>query len=173
MSVRVARLSQDLFTRRGIFRAIEMAALLPATVLLAPVLMAGSAGMGFALLGMAFDAKRPGVKLVAMGPILLLLMLMVVGYASLAFLWFLLLGGVRTIRTRPWLRGAAVLLLLLGLADAMYFLFADRQVTVAVKSGISSMATWAVLLGFPMLLGVRYLYLLLRPDDGREMSVSI
>jgi hypothetical protein len=172
MSSRVARLPQDLCTRRGIFRAIEFVALLPATVLLAPMLMAGSVGMGFALLGAGFGANRPGVKLAALGPILLLLMLMVVGYASLACLWLLLLGGVRRIRSRPALRGAAIVLLLLGLADAAYFLLADREVKVAVGSELSSIAMWAALLGLPMLLGVRYLYLLLRPDGGGEISRS-
>jgi hypothetical protein len=143
--------------------------LLPATVLLAPVLMAGSVGMGFALLGV-FGANGPGVKLASLGPILLLLMLMVVGYASLACLWLLQLGGMRRIKSRPGLRGAAILLLLLGLGDAAYFLLADREVKIAVASTLSSLAIWTGLLGLPMLLGARYLYLLLRPDDGDEMS---
>jgi hypothetical protein len=163
MSGRVARFPQELFTSRRTWRAIEIVALLPATVLLAPVLMAGSVGMGFALLGV-FGANGPGVKLASLGPILLLLMLMVVGYASLA------LGGMRRIKSRPGLRGAAILLLLLGLGDAAYFLLADREVKIAVASTLSSIAIWTGLLGLPMLLGARYLYLLLRPDDGDEMS---
>jgi hypothetical protein len=166
----MARLPQNLFTRRGILRAMEFAALLPATLLLAPMLMAGSVGMGIALFGAVFGANSPGMKPAALGPILLLLMLMVVGYASLACLWFLLLGGMRTIKSRSALRGPAILLLLLGLADAAYFLLADREVKVAVGSTLSSIAIWTGLLGLPMVLGIRYLYLLLRPDDGGEMS---
>jgi hypothetical protein len=166
----VARFPQELFTSRGIWRATKIIALLPATVLLAPVLMAGSVGMGFALLGAVFGANSPGVKFASLGPILLLLMLMVVGYASLACLWLLMLGGMRKIKSRPGLRGAAILLLLLGLGDAGYFLLADREVKIAVASTLSSIAIWTCLLGLPMLLGARYLYLLIRPDDGGEMS---
>jgi len=169
MSERVARLTQDLFTRRQILRTIEIVALLPATLLLVPILMAGSVGMGFALLGTVFGANSPGMKLAALRPILLLLMLMVAGYASLACLWLLLLGGMRKIRSRPALRGSAVVLLLLGLADAGYFLLADRDVKIAVASTIATMAIWTALLGLPMLLGVRYIYLLIRPDNSNEM----
>jgi len=63
----VSRLSQNVFTRRGIFRTIEIIALLPAAVLLAPMLMAGSVGMGFALFGAVFGANSPGMTLAAMG----------------------------------------------------------------------------------------------------------
>jgi hypothetical protein len=159
-----------MFTRSGILRAVEIVALLPATLLLAPMLMAGSAGMGFAMLGTVFGPNSPGMKLTALGPILLLLMLMMAGYASLACLWLLLLGGMRRIKSRPGLRGSAVVLLLLGLGDAAYFLLADREVKIAVASTFSSIATWTAVLGLPMLLGVRYIYLLLRPDDNSGAS---
>jgi hypothetical protein len=169
MSGQVARLTQELFTRHGILRAIEMAALLPATMLLAPMLMAGSVGMGFALVATVFGTSSSEVKVGSLGPILLLLMLTAVGYASLACLWVLLLGGMWRIRSRPALRRSAVLVLLLGLADAAYFLLADREVKIPVASTLASIAIWAALLGLPMLLGVRYVYLLLRPDDGAEV----
>jgi len=172
ISGRVARLTQELFRRRGILRAIEIAALLPATLILAPIMMAGSVGMGFALLGTVFGANSSGMKLAAIGPILLLLMLVVVGYTSLACLWVLLLGGMRRIKGRPALRGSVILLLLLGLGDAAYFLLADREVKIAVASTLANIAIWAALLGLPMLLGVRYIYLLLRPDDGSEMPTA-
>ena len=169
MSGRVARLTQEIFTRRGMFRAIEIAALLPATLLLAPMLMAGSVGMGLALLATLFGTSSSDAKLGSLWPILALLVLTAVGYASLACLWILLLGGMWRIKTRPALRGSAIVLLLLGLADAAYFLFADREVKIAVASTLTSIAMWAALLGLPMLLGVRYIYLLIRPDDGGEM----
>jgi len=169
MSGRVTRLAQELFKRRGILRAIEVVALLPATVLLAPMLMAGSVGMGLALLATVFGTSSSDAKLGAVGPILLLLIVTALGGASLACLWVLLLGGMWRIRSRPALRRSAVLVLLLGLADAGYFLLADRGVKIAVASTLTSTAMWTALLGLPMLLGIRYIYLLLRPDDGAEV----
>src|SRR5689334_24309149 len=98
MSGRVARLTEELFTSRGILRVIEVIALLPATLLLAPMLMAGSVGMGLALLATLFGTSSSDAKLGSLGPILLLLVLTGVGYASLACLWVLLLGGMRRIK---------------------------------------------------------------------------
>ena len=168
MCGRVARLAHEIFTRRGMLRAIEIFALLPATLLLAPMLMAGSVGMGLALLATLFGTSSSDAKLGSLGPILLLLVLTAVGYASLACLWVLLLGGMRRIKTRPAHRKSAIVLLLLGLADAAYFLLADREVKIAVASTLGSIAIWAALLGLPMLLGVRYIYLLIRPENGGE-----
>ena len=136
------------------------------------MLLAGSVGVGFALIGTVSSANIQTMKLAALGMILLLLLSMVVGYASLACLWLLLLGGMRRIKGRPALRGSAILLLLLGLGDAAYFLLADREVKIAVASTLASIAMWVALLGLPMLLGVRYIYLLLRPDDGSEMPTA-
>ncbi len=42
----------------------------------------------------------------------------------------------------------------------LYFLIADREVTRTIASSTSSLVMWAGGLGLPMLLGVRYLYLL-------------
>jgi hypothetical protein len=109
------------------------------------------------------------MKPTAVGMILLFLVFMVVGFASLACLWLLLLGDMLRIKRRPALRGSAVGLLLLGLGDAAYFLLADREVKIAVASTLASIAIWAALLGLPMLLGVRYIYLLIRPDNSGEM----
>ncbi len=151
-------------------RAIEIAALLPATLLLAPMLMAGSVGMGLALLATLFGTSSSDAKLGSLGPILALLVLTTLGCASLACLWVLVLGGMWRIKTRPALQGSAIVLLLLGLVDAAYFLLADREVKIAVTSTPGSIAIWTTLLGLPMLLGVRYIYLLLRPDSGSEAS---
>ncbi|PYT27444.1 MAG: hypothetical protein DMG58_20290 [Acidobacteria bacterium] len=85
------------------------------------------------------------------------MLLMLMGYASLACLWLLLLGGMRRIKRRPTLRGLAILLPLLGLGDAAYFLLADREVKIAVASTLTSIAMWTGLLGLPMLLGIRYI----------------
>ncbi len=150
-------------------RAIEILALLPATLFLAPLTMAGTVGTGFALLGTVFNGNSPTMKLSAVGMILLFLLFMVVGCASLACLWVLLLGGMRRIKSRPALRGSAIGILILGLGDAAYFLLADREVKIAVASRLANTVIWAALLGLPMLLGVRYIYLLIRPDNSGEM----
>ena len=129
---------------------------------------AGSVGLGFALFGTVFGANNPAMKVTAAGMILLLLLSMVLGCASVACLWVLLLGGLRRIKNRPVMRGSAIVLLLLGLADAAYFILADREVKIAVASTLRSVAIWAALLGLPMLLGVRYIFLLIRPDDSSD-----
>jgi hypothetical protein len=93
---------------------------------------------------------------------------MLVGCASLACLWILLVGGVNAVRRRPVWRGSAIALLVLGMADALYFLFSDTGVTKAVFSGRWSILMWVVVLILPMLGCIRYVYLLLAPAKSQK-----
>jgi len=48
------------------------------------------------------------------------------------------------------------------LADALHFLLGKDEVSAQVTSSVASVVLWAAMLGLPMLIGARHLYLLLR-----------
>ena len=137
---------------------MELLALLPATLLLAPVLLYGGIGMILAMFGVGFTSG-PIMK-AGIVPVLLLLAQMLVGIASLACLWVLLLAGVRVVRSNLAWRWLAAVLLVLGIADATHFLFFRSDVAVEIFSSVRTALLWVALLIFPMLVGARYLLLL-------------
>lgn len=150
-------------TRGRLLRWIEFAALVPATVLLAPLMFAGMAGMLFAMHGVWVGTGAYQQKAVALGVMLRLFAQLVVGLGSLALLWILSVGGVGTIRhSVPW-RASSIVLVVLGAADALYFILSDRGVRREMASSAWSMFMWTAVLGLPVLVGIRYVYLLLRP----------
>ena len=167
----MARVAENLFGRGKRVPWMEMAALLPATMLLAPLLLYGAIGTMFALIGLGTGRSIP---VIGMLPIFLLLAEMFVGVASLACLWLLLLGGMRVMERKPPLRRLAIVLLVLGLADATYFLSSSPKVTAEITSGVVSVLMWIAILVLPMLLGARYIYLLMRlspTDAGPEKGL--
>ena len=86
------------------------------------------------------------------------------GSATLVCLWVLVLMGLPNIKRHPFRRGIAVAILAAGEVDAAYFLFGNdlfREIT----SSIWSVVLWSAVLVAPMLLGLRYLILLLKPDQ--------
>jgi hypothetical protein len=70
---------------------------------------------------------------------------------------------VDAVRRIPRSRRLAIGLLVLGLIDAVYFLLSDPKVTRELVSSTSSILMWAFVLVLPILVGVRYLVLLLAP----------
>jgi|SRR5215467_1885368 len=142
-----------------LMRWLECAALAPVTFLLAPFMLYGILGMSIALAGIR---DKPWGMAAAL-PILMLIAEMLAGCASLACLWFLVLRGVEAVRRSPRSRWLAVGLLVLGLTDAVHFLLSDPKVTRELLSSTSSILMWAVVVVLPMLVGVRYLVLLLAP----------
>jgi len=152
---------RDIVRGRKLIHLIELVALLPATVFLGPMMLAGTIGMAFALVGLLFGpGKLQGEA--AVWPIMFLLAHMVVGIASLGCLWMLILSRLNVLKLQPALRSPAVVLLLLGLADALHFLLGKDEVSAQVTSSVASVVLWAAMLGLPMLIGARHLYLLLR-----------
>jgi hypothetical protein len=148
-----------------LWRGLECAALVPATFLLAPLMLYGILGMAIALAGV----WRQPFGMAAAWPMLLLIAEMLAGCASLACLWFLLLRGVDAARRVPRSRRLATGLLLVGLADAVYFLLADPKVTRELVSSTTSILMWTAVLVLPMLVGVRYLVLLLLPIPSAQL----
>ncbi|HKW96675.1 MAG TPA: hypothetical protein VJN43_03030 [Bryobacteraceae bacterium] len=143
-------------------RTVEMLALIPSTVFLGPLLLSGTLGMLLALIATVGSAHSGQPKFLMVRGILLLIAVLVVGCASLACLWILLVAG-SSIRQNPHRRWSATVLLALGLADALYFLLADPGVRKAVVSDKSTLVLWVVILVIPMLIGIRHIFLLLRP----------
>ncbi len=145
-------------TRWTPVRWIELAALLPATVCLGPLLLYGGFGMVFALIG-AWSSRG------AAGTVFMLSLLgqMWIGAASIACLWIPLVVGVTAVRQKPVLRWTIISLLLIGLADAAHFLLGAGDANAEIKSSAASILMWAAMLGLPMLVGARNLYLLFTP----------
>jgi hypothetical protein len=94
------------------------------------------AGLVMAFAGVSLG---PGAgKAVASIVMLFVLVQMLAGLASLACLWIPLLGGMQAIRQKPPLRASVIILLVLGVADALHFLFSDPGVTKTVASSTLS-----------------------------------
>jgi hypothetical protein len=136
-------------------------ALLPSTLILGPLLLYGGVGMVFAMIGSARTPGAAGGWIVL--PMLGLLGQMWAGALSIASLWVPLLVGVESVRQKPVLRWTIIALLLLGLADAAHFLLGAGGASAEIRSSATSILMWAAILGLPMLVGARDLYLLVTP----------
>jgi hypothetical protein len=119
----------------------------------------GGFGMVFAMIGV-WSSRRA-----AAGAWMMLSLpgQMWVGAASIACLWIPLLIGAKAVRQKQVLRWTIVSLLVLGLADAAHFLLGTGDVGATIVSSTRSILMWAAMLGLPMLVGARYLYLLTTP----------
>jgi hypothetical protein len=168
----MAALPKSLFTRRNLTRSIEFLALIPATVLLAPLMFYGMIGAVIAIAGVTFGAGSPMAKIATFKMLLGLLFQMLLGCASLACLWILLTGGMSKIKRRPPLRALAITLLVLGMFDAAYFLLSDPGMTAALVSSTWSIVMWSGLLLLPGLLGIRYICLLLLPSRPPKIETD-
>jgi hypothetical protein len=140
-------------------RWIELAAVLPATVALGPLMLYGGVGMVFAMIGAVSTHGATGWWIIL--PMVGLLGQMWVGALSIACLWIPLLIGVETLRQKPVLRWMIISVLVFGLVDAAYFLLVAGGASKEIRSSATSILMWAAMLGLPMLVGARYVYLLL------------
>ena len=138
-------------------RWIEMAALLPCTLFLAPLMFYGGIGLVFGIFGAQSSVGWIGTR-----TMLAALARIGLGLASLGSLWLLLLLGLDRVRRQPALCWSVVLLLVLGLADAAYFLLSARDPRAGITSDAGSLLMWSAMLGLPMTVGARHLYMLLR-----------
>ena len=142
-------------------RWIELAALLPCTLILCPLMLYGGLGMVFAMIGTTSIPGAAGGRI--MLPRLSLLGQMWIGALSVASLWVPLLVGGSTVRQKPVLRWTVIAFLLLGLADAAHFLLGAGGAGAEIRSSPASILMWAAILGLPVLVGARYLYVLVTP----------
>ena len=140
---------------------MDLAALLPSTLILGPLLLYSGVGMVFAMIGAGSTPGSAGRWI--MLPMLGLLGQMWVGAVSIARLWVPFLVGVESVRQKPTLRWTIIVFLLLGLADAAHFLLRAGGASAEIRSSAASILMWSAILGLPMLVGARYLYLLATP----------
>ncbi|HET9318889.1 MAG TPA: hypothetical protein VFO27_03910 [Bryobacteraceae bacterium] len=154
---------------RKLLAAAEVVAILPATMILMPLMFYGAMGTVAALVG----AVRAGGA-VTFVPVLSLLAQMVVGCASLTCVWILLVSA-KTVYRDPLLRRLAIVILVSGLVDATYFLAGQSELNRRVTYGTRDALIWMGMLGLPMLVGARHLYMLLasgHADGGRNCSTD-
>jgi len=154
---------------RKLLAAAEIVAIVPATVILMPFMFYGAMGTVAALVG----AVRAGGA-VTLVPVLSLLAQMVVGCASLTCVWILLVSA-KTVYRDPLLRRLAIVILVSGLVDALYFLAGQSELNRRVTYSARDALIWMGMLGLPMLVGARHLYVLLvsgRADAGRNCSTD-
>ena len=150
-------------------RIIECLALLPATVLLAPFMGYGMlAALANTFLGDGYAAQ----KAIMARAMLLVLAQMLFGCAGLACLWILIWRDVDTVKRNSLLRWLVISMLILGITDGAIFLFSECTVTKSIASSTSSILIWTGLLGLPMLLGIRYLYLLVSPSPRAQSGTQ-
>ena len=149
--------------KRKVLAAAEFVAILPATVILMPFMFYGGLGMVAGLAG-AYRAGR-GVILL---PMLSLLAQLAAGCASLTCVWILLVSA-KTVYRDPLLRRLAIVILISGLADALYFLAGQSEFSPRATSSARDAWTWMGMLGLPMLVGARHLYVLVfrLPEETR------
>jgi hypothetical protein len=140
---------------RKVLAAAEFMAILPATVILMPFMFYAGLGMAFALVG-AYRIRGNVILL----PMLSLLVQLAVGCASLTCVWILLVSA-KTVYRDPLLRRLAIVILLAGLVDALYFLAGQSEFKGRGTSSARDALIWMGMLGLPVLVGARHLYVLL------------
>jgi hypothetical protein len=118
---------------RKLLAAAEFVTILPATVILMLFMFYGAMGTVAALVG----AYRVGGSVILV-PVLLLLAQLLVGCASLTCVWILLVSA-KTVYRDPLMRRLAIVILLAGLADALYFLAGQPELNRRVTSSARAM----------------------------------
>jgi hypothetical protein len=146
--------------RKGrIITVLEVAlGLLPATVVLLPLLMAGAGGSAIAVLAILADGSKPfSMRLtMALPPVGIVLWVLSAALGMLA-LWVSVLGR-ETVTQQPRLRIGLVACLLGGSVAALLWLYVMG--TGRGSQGLLSWAIWIGLLGGPLIVSTRHLILL-------------
>ena len=146
--------------RKGrIITVLEVAlGLLPATVVLLPLLMAGAGGSVIAILAILADGTKPfSMRLtVALPPVGIVLWVLSAALGMLA-LWISVLGR-ETVAHRPRVRVGLVVCLIGGSVAAILWLYVMG--TGRGSPGLLGWAIWLGLLGGPLIVSARHLLLL-------------
>ena len=145
-------MSRDLWIRNT-----EIVLLLPATIVMGPM-------AAFAALGMVFAIVQQKFGLSAFLTMFMVLVAFVAGLLGLVSLWAALLVPSQTFAHSPIIRITVACGILLGIADAIYWLFSLRHELNSL--GPSAWSMWLVLLVGPVAAGVHQLFrLLLGPQE--------
>ena len=146
--------------RKGrIITVLEVAlGLLPATVVLLPLLMAGAGGSAIAVVAILADGAKPfSMRLtMALAPLGIVLWVLIAALGMLA-LWISVLGH-ESVAHQPRVRIGLVACLLGGSVAALLWLYVMG--TGPGSQGLLSWAIWVDLLGGPLIVSARHLVLL-------------
>lgn len=135
---------------RGLWiRNTEIVLLLPATILMAPMAAFAALGMFFAIVQQKFGFS--GFLMMFM-----VLAAFVAGILGLVSLWASLVVPSQTFAHSPIIRIGVACGILLGIADAFYWLFTLRHELNSL--GPSAWSMWLVMLVGPMAAGVHQLF---------------
>src|SRR5262245_6104431 len=157
--------------KRRIIVAFEVVlGLLPATVVLLPLLMAGAGGFAIAILAiLAGGAKPLSARLtMALPPVGIVLWVLSSGLGMLA-LWISVLGR-ETVAHQPGLRAGLIGCLLGGTVAAILWLF-----VMGMGRGSPGLLTWAIwigLLGGPLIVSMRQLFLLVMNRQAQAKQAA-
>jgi hypothetical protein len=143
-------------------RSAEGALLLPATLVLAPLASFAACGMAFAVLQQKFSTA------IAMLSILLLAVL--AGLLGLACLWVALVVPHQKFVHRRGVRIGLACGILLGIADALYWLSAMKRELNSL--GPSGWAMWLLMLVGPIIVGAHQFVRLMRLQEAPAEAQS-
>ena len=149
MEQRSFDMSRDLWIRNT-----EIVLLLPATIVMAPMAAFAALGMVFAIVQQTFGSS-------AFLMMFIVLVAFVAGPLGLASLWAALLVPRQTFAHNPIIRIAVACGILLGIADAIYWLSALRHELSSL--GPSAWSMWLAMLVGPIAAGVHQLIRVLLP----------
>jgi hypothetical protein len=152
-------------------KLLEVVALLPATLVLVPVICASAAMLTLVLIVSVFDVSQSihsrAIEARQEGTLLLLLLS---GLLGLAGTWVMVLLGADRFRRNTWLRSTLQISTALGIIAGCYWIFWPAT----AKHDVTSWGAlfWSFLLGPAIGVGVRQLHLLTtrhrRPDLSRQ-----
>jgi hypothetical protein len=146
--------------RKGrIITVLEVAlGLLPATVVLVPLLMAGAGGSAIAVLAILADGTKPfSMRLTMALPPVGIVLWVLSAALGMSVLWISVLGR-ETVAHQPRVRVGFVACLLGGSVAAILFLYVMG--TGRGSPDLLSWAIWIGLLGGPLIVSTRHLVLL-------------
>jgi hypothetical protein len=137
-------------------RNTEIALLLPATFILAPLPAFAGLGMAFAVVQQKF--------LIAVAMLLIFLLSFLAGLLGLACVWVSLVVAPQKFVHRRRLRIGLACGILLGIADALYWLSTLRRELNSL--GLSGWALWLLMLAGPTIIGAHQFVRLLRLQEA-------
>lgn len=130
--------------------------LLPATVVLLPLLMAGAMGAAVALIVILADGSKPfSTRLIMVLPPAGIVLWVLVATLGMLALWVAVLGP-EIVDHRPRARVVLVTCLVCGSVAAILWLYVMGRMSSDLKAWV----TWIGFLGGPLIVSTRHLFLL-------------
>lgn len=152
--------------QRSKWKWVEIAGLLPCSLVLAPLIAFGLLAMVLVAGQWATNTSQPGaVRMAGLSLGASVLLLMAAALAGLVGTWAAVLMGADRLRQKPRQRWAVVGCLVLGMVAAgswLAWMASQRHGKELLDAG--GWVVWVVLLVPPLAVGARQIYLLLRAN---------